>query len=105
MAKKISQKVKNTHVNMLNKFGEQGLYERLVGAGMTQAAKIKHPEITVLNLSDSFYALYRSTGDQNYAIISKALRKAAHTIHRQLKRGGADPLDNKTYKRFLTLCS
>ena len=105
MAKKISEKVKSTHVNLLNKFGEQGLYERSVGAGMTQAAKIKHPEITVLNLSDSFYALYRSTGEQDYAIISRALRKAAHTIHRQLKKSGADPLDIKSNKRFLTLCS
>lgn len=104
MVKKISDKVRETHIKLLNRLGEQGLYERSVGAGMIQSTKIKHPEVTILNLSESFYSLYRSTGDESYAVISKVLRKAAHTIHRQLKKQGADPLDYQESKRFLTLC-
>ena len=73
-------------LKLLKNKGEVGLYRQFVGKGIISSIDIIHPDIETLNLSDSFFSLYRSTGTKEYFIIAKALRKAAHTIYRQLLR-------------------
>ncbi len=104
-SKKISDRVKETHIQMLHKLGERGLYERAVGAGMLQSSKTKHPEVSMLDLSEAFFALYRRTGDDDYATVSRVLRKAAHTVYRELMRQENATPKPIHAKRFLTLCS
>jgi len=95
----ISNKDKELNVKLLRKFGEQGLYKKAVGVGMMQAAINHNYDIEILNLSNSFLTLFRRTGNEDYATISRVLRRTAHTLHRQLlrqKKKNTDP-------RFLTL--
>ena len=105
VSKKISERVKTTHLQILHKLGQQGLYERAVGAGMLQSSKMPHPEIHMLDVSEAFFSLFRSTGNNEYATISRILRKAAHAVYRQLRKQNKEELPEQHSKRFLTLCS
>ena len=102
--KKLSEKIKTTHLSVLRKYGAQGFYERAVGGGMLQSAKTEHPEIHMLDMAEAFFALFRSTGEEDYATISRLFRKAAHTVYRELKRQNGNKNTEK-HRRFLTLCS
>lgn len=84
---------------MLHKHGERGLYEKAVGAGMAEAATNSNYDVEILHLSESFLTLYRRTGNEDYAAVSRVLRRAAHAVYRQLVKKGAKNND----PRFLTL--
>lgn len=98
---KISKHDKDLHIKLLHQFGEQGLYEKAVGIGMLQAATKPDYDIEILNLSESFLALYRRTGNEDYAGISRVLRRVAHALFRQLVKHEMKNLD----PRFLKLVS
>lgn len=97
----ISKKEKDLYVKLLNQFGEQGLYEKAVGKAMCQAAINVDYDVYVLNLSDSFLALSRRTGNKDYAVISRVLRRTAHAVYRQLIKRNLKKINT----RFLNLIS
>jgi hypothetical protein len=96
---KVSKHEKELQVRLLRKHGELGLYEKSVGAGMMEAATNKNYDVEILNLSKSFWQLYCRTGNEDYASVSRVLRRAAHAIYRQLVKQGEKNSD----PRFLTL--
>lgn len=83
----LSNKIKEKYLKHLEIRGEYGLYKCTVGNALNNWAYLKqsyNPDIELLNISDGFFALSRSTGDKNYFIIGRALRKAAHKLYRIL---------------------
>ncbi|KKN61006.1 hypothetical protein LCGC14_0526310 [marine sediment metagenome] len=100
-SKKISDKVKDTHLKILKRVGEDGLCRQAIAACLFNQTKRKSPELEALDLSEAFLALYRRTGDDEFLIICRALRRAAHKVHWEL----AKKKKRKTNSlRFLTLC-
>ena len=99
--KKISDRVKETHLQLLKKIGEEGLYKQAVAACLLSPAVGKIPEIEVLDLSEAFLALYRRTGEQDFLIICKSLRRAAHKVYRELSKKSTD---KRNSSRFLIAC-
>jgi hypothetical protein len=99
--KKIPDEICQDYIAMLKKHGEEGLYRRTVGAGFLRLTKIENPDLEALDYSDAFFILYRRTGEDMYFSIGRSLRRAAHTIYRELLR------QNKTkklnFKRFLNV--
>lgn len=82
--KQVNKRDKDFYSKILHKFGERGLYEKAFGAGMINSAAEKDADIIILNLSESFFRLHRRTGNDDYAVIGKALRRAAHRVMREL---------------------
>jgi hypothetical protein len=103
MAQKTINKLqREVHLKSLKKHGAQGFYERIVGAGMMKAASMDNPEVIMLDRAEAFMALSRRDGEykQEYFIISKILRRAAHIVYRQLLRQNKS---KKTNNRFFNL--
>lgn len=98
VSQQIPKKIKLNYLNILSTYGEVGLFQRAVGDGIIKSASIKDIDIKMLNLSEAFLGLFRRTGDDNFASISRAIRRAAHAVNRQLMRQDAD---RKHSKRFL----
>lgn len=97
--KKLPQTLCQDYVTMLKKYGEEGLYRRTIGAGFLRLAKIEDPDVEIMDYSDSFFALYRRTGEEEYFSIGKALRRAAHAIYRELMRQNKNKKPD--FQRFL----
>jgi len=51
-----------------------------------RSIKVRNPEIEILNLSESFFSLFRSTGNEDFFVIGRALRRAANKLYRQFLR-------------------
>ncbi len=102
-SKRISDSVKESHLQLLNKYGEDGLYERAIAAGIIRAADLKTPETEMLDLADAFVSLYRRTGNENFATISQIMRRAAHVVYRQLNKNRKDKKFRRD-NRLLTSC-
>ncbi len=101
-SKKISEKVKETHLQILKKAGEEGLYKQAVAACLLNPSKRKTPEVEVLDLSEAFLSLYRRTGKDEFLAICRALRRAAHKVHWTLSKKSKDRGAHSS--RFLTVC-
>lgn len=100
-SKQVPKKIKTSYLEMLATYGEEGLFQRCVGAGMTRSVDTKDIDVELLDLSDAFLALFRRTGDDRFFVISRAQKRAAHVIYRQLLKMYDDKKPN--YKRFLNL--
>ena len=99
--KKIPKEICNDYVAMLKEYGEDGLYHRTVVAGFLRLVDIEHPDIEILDYSEAFFSLYRRTGEDVYFSIGKVLRRAAHSIYRELLKQNKDKQPN--FKRFLNV--
>ena len=100
-SKSISKKRREDYVNILRASGGDKLYAAAIGVGMKAAAHCLNPEDQILDESDAMLYLHRRTGKEEYLIISKLLRKAAHVVYRQLLAQNSDKKPNR--KRFLTV--
>lgn len=83
-SRQVNKRDKELYTKLLHQFGEQGLYEKTCGAGMLNSAASPDADIEMLNLSESFFQLYRKTGNEDYATVSRVLRRAAHRVMREL---------------------
>jgi len=83
----LSENQAKTYHEMLNHYGESGLYQRTVNQGIMRiAANVKSPDVELLDLSDEFFILYRRSGEEAFLTIGKVLRRSAHALYRQLLR-------------------
>ena len=103
VSKRIKNDVRIKYVHELRKLGEAPLYRKIVGRGIRQSVEITHPENDCLNYAEAFAALYRKDDKEEYAILARIFRRAAHCILRELNRQNKDRIS--TQSRFLTLCS
>lgn len=97
----VPKRIKDSYLSMLVTYGEDGLFQRCVGQGMIRSADIKDIDVEILDLATSFYKLFKRTGNEKFAIISRAQKRAAHVVYRQLLRINEEKRPN--HKRFLTL--
>ncbi|MDP2683537.1 MAG: hypothetical protein Q8P20_00620 [bacterium] len=101
ISKKISDRVKEAHLKILKQVGAEGLYNQAVSACLFNSTQLTSPEIELLDLSEAFLALYRRTGGDDFLIICKALRRAAHKVHRVLSKKTDNFIKSP---RFITVC-
>lgn len=88
--KRISKKVREEYECFLFNKGERKLFEHIVGNGVLNIEGHSYPEIIYLDQSEAFFALYRQTGKENFFIIGRALRKAAHCLYREYHRRNSE---------------
>lgn len=100
--KKLTQQQQKEFLKLLRSNKEVGVYQKAVGKAIFDSPIQANQDVILMDLSDSFFAVFRQTGEEEYFLIGKALRRAAHTVYRELRR------QNKTKpvnKRFLYMIS
>ena len=82
----LDQEVVDNYVEYFHKKGEDALCKYIIGLGLKRGLKrglnIQNPELEILYISESFFALYRSTGKEVYFDMGRVFRRAAHKIYR-----------------------
>jgi len=81
----------------LKELGEEKFYKKLLGDGVLKRSELPYPEIDMLNRAEDFFKASRNTGNKNYFIIGKLLRKAAHRLYRDGQRKIEDYPINKRF--------
>lgn len=79
----LSEGVFDEYVTIYRSQGSDKLFRHAVGRGVITATYIAFPEIILLDRSEEFFALYRTTGDIELFEIGVILRRAAHKIYRE----------------------
>jgi hypothetical protein len=83
---RLEKKARDEYERRLRSGGQDALYRFVVGKGVISRADCGNPELIILDHSDAFFSLYRQTGQEIYFIIGKILRRAAHSLYRELRR-------------------
>ena len=98
-AKKLTDTLVKTYLEMLMLHGEDGLYRKVIGHGIIRyASDVKAPEVEILDLSEAFFAAYRRGEDEMFFTIGKVLRRSAHTLYRKIRKDA-----EVVNKRFLNV--
>jgi hypothetical protein len=100
MIKKLPKDLCDSYISVLSQHGQEYLYKCVVDEGMERLDKIETAD-NILDFSDSFFALYKKIGQEEYFTIGKILRKAAHVIYRQLQlQNNSDILNRRFINRI-----
>jgi hypothetical protein len=86
MPAKVTKRIQEEYETLLRDVGEDRFFNHVFGEGVLARRHYEYPEITMLEQSEAFFALFRTTGDANYFTIGKLLRKASHRLYRDGKR-------------------
>jgi hypothetical protein len=96
----VTKKIRDEYETILRSVGESGLYSNVLCAGILHRKHIDAPELMMMDQSDSFFSLYRTTGNENYFVIGRVLRRVAHRLYREsMKLKPITPRSN----RFLNI--
>lgn len=97
---RLDEKIKQEYEKILITRGEDYFYKYSIGFGFMERIKNQKSDILMLDKSEAFFALYRQTGNYNFFIIGRILRKAAHRLYRDRVKSMDKPEFNN---RFLYL--
>jgi hypothetical protein len=93
---KITRRIREEYETLLKKIGERRFFKHVLNYGHLAKKHVKHPENIMLDHSDAFFALFRSTGNVSYFMIGKILRRAAHKLYRHSREKDKDyPINTK----------
>jgi hypothetical protein len=96
---RISPRIKDEYEILLKEEGADRFYFHILNNGFVAKYNHKNPEVMMLNQSDSFFSLFRTTGNINFFTIGVLLRKAAHKLYRDFRRKKTAPIN----RRFLQI--
>lgn len=100
----ISDNLAEEYLNIYNNRGGEKLYRYVIGKGIILSSEIAYPELILLDQSETFFILYRKTGDVRNFEIAAILRRAAHKIYREFSRMyKKNDLDYPINDRFLNI--
>ena len=83
---RVSIRIREEYETLLKDVGERRFYSHVIGTGVLARRHFEYPENMILDQSDAFFALYRSTGNRNFFNIGRILRRAAHKLYWQSRR-------------------
>jgi len=96
----VSKRIQLEYETVLKNIGEDRFLKHIFNNGISARKHYDYPEITMLEQSDAFFSLFRTTGNINYFTIGKILRKAAHMLYRD---GKGKCKEYPVNKKFLDL--
>ena len=95
---RVTKRIRDDYEVLLKDAGEARFFNHAFLTGISARKHFEYPENMMLDQSEAFFALFRTSGNQNYFMIGKILRRAAHKIYRDGKKKS---LDYPVNKRFL----
>lgn len=84
----LSEKLQEEYLKKLLSRGESGLYSYIVGSVLhkwASGSSVKNPDVEILDLAEAFFSVSRATGNKDFFVLGKVLRRAAHKICRSIK--------------------
>lgn len=95
--------IKEVCLNKYLIFGEDRFYRFLINYATTRIISNDNkgisPELELMDYHDTFIALFRKEGNDNYLKIAKLFRRAAHRTYKSLLKQGK----SKHSERFLNV--
>lgn len=82
----IPQNIQKEYEKLFLKIGEMRFFNYIFTNGLSSKKYSEHPENIILDQSECFFSLFRSTGNENFFIIGKILRRVAHKLYRHYKK-------------------
>jgi hypothetical protein len=95
----VTKRIREEYETLLRNVGESRFYSHVLSTGQQACKQFEHAEIMMLDQSDAFFSLYRTTGNCNFFIIGKILRRVAHKLYRYLREKSSTPVN----RRFLNI--
>jgi hypothetical protein len=95
MPAKVTKRVQTEYEGLLKQVGENSFFNHVLENAAAARKHFEYPECVLLDQSDSFFSLYRTTGNENYFIIGRVLRRVAHKIYNDNKKKGQVSFNNK----------
>jgi len=96
MPAKVTKRIQEEYETLLRDVGEDRFFNHVFGNGVSARRHYEYPEITMLEQSEAFFALFRTTGDSAYFTIGKILRRVAHKLYRDGRKKNAEyPVNRK----------
>lgn len=93
----IPNKLKKEYEDILKRKGENYLYRQLLGSSYLDKDKYENLEILLLDRSDGFFSLFRQTGNDNFFVIGKILRRVAHKLYYFCLKNGEKVCSNSRF--------
>jgi hypothetical protein len=82
----VPQKTQKEYEKLFLKIGEMRFFNYIYTNGLASKKYSEHPDNIILEQSECFFSLFRSTGNENFFIIGKVLRRVAHKLYRHYKK-------------------
>jgi hypothetical protein len=79
---RVPKRIREEYEKLLKDVGEAKFYEHVLESGFSIKRHITMPEVKMLEQSNDFFSLYRTTGNNNYFRIGIILRRVAHKLYR-----------------------
>jgi hypothetical protein len=80
----VSKDIIDSYVKNFKKKGEFLFFEYIFKLGISNIQKIPNIDTEFLDIAEYFFSLYRTTGNNNYFLIGRCFRRAAHRLNRFL---------------------
>lgn len=100
MLMRVTKRIREEYETLLKDVGEEKFFKHILKTGVLARKHLEHPEEMMMDQSDAFFALFRTTGNRNYFIIGKILRRVAHHVYRESKKKSNE---RKINNRFLDI--
>jgi hypothetical protein len=94
---RVTKRIRDEYETLLKNVGESKFYHNVFVAGVLARKRFEYPENMILDQSEAFFSLFRSTGNSNYFTIGRLLRRAAHRLYRDGHRKNTEYQNNKRF--------
>jgi hypothetical protein len=97
----VNQRIRDEYENLLKNVGEMKFFIHMFTTGISARKHFNNSENIMLEQSESFFSVFRSTGNENYFIIGKILRRVAHKLYRDNKKKNKNYSTNKQFLQIV----
>lgn len=97
---KVTRRTREEYERLLSSRGEAGFYRYILGRGVIERVDYAFPEVLLLDRAEAFFAMARSTGNVQYFVIGRLLRKAAHRLYYNSRKSN---IEHPINRRFLNI--
>jgi len=94
---RVTKRIREEYETLLKDVGEVKFFSHVFGTGVLARRHFEHPENMMLDQSEAFFALFRTTGNNHYFTIGRILRRAAHKLYRDSKSKNPEYPVNKRF--------
>jgi len=98
----ISATVQEEYLKEFKRIGTEKFFESvLLSASKSIKDYSKSTELIILDQAESFFALYRKTGNDSYSEIAKILRRVAHKVYRAKRKINKEMPTNRKFLEMI----
>jgi hypothetical protein len=94
---RVTKRIRDEYETLLRDVGEARFFNHVLKNGVLARRHFEYPENMMLDQSEAFFALFRTSGNQNYFTIGRILRRAAHRLYRDSRKRNPEYPENARF--------